>query len=80
MDTWLRTFVLININEYLRQVALRWLLHKANIPSVTIGVKTMEQLQDNLGSLGWALTEEDMNELDKVILIGFYHLICATYI
>jgi hypothetical protein len=37
----------------------------------------MEQLQDNLGALGWTLSEEEMNELDKVNYYGnvkLYHI------
>ncbi len=49
-------------------------MHKENVPSIVIGVKTMEQLQDNLGALGWTLSDEEMNELDKVYctLIGCF--------
>ena len=48
------------------KVALRWLLQKENVPSLVIGVKSLEQLEDNFGSLGWSLTKEDMDELDLV--------------
>jgi aryl-alcohol dehydrogenase-like predicted oxidoreductase len=41
-------------------------MQKENVPSIVIGVKTMEQLQDNLGALGWTLSDEEMSELDKV--------------
>ena len=44
----------------------RWLLEKQNVPSVVIGVKNMAQLEDNLGSLGWSLTPQEMERLDEV--------------
>ena len=44
----------------------RWLLEKRNVPSVIIGVKTMAQLEDNLGAVGWRLGAEAMEKLDTV--------------
>eukprot|EP00092_Neocalanus_flemingeri_P001742 GFUD01001860.1.p1 GENE.GFUD01001860.1~~GFUD01001860.1.p1 ORF type:complete len:362 (+),score=71.11 GFUD01001860.1:97-1086(+) len=48
------------------QVATRWLLEKKNVPSVVIGVKNLEQLEDNLGSVGWKMSVEDLEQLDEV--------------
>ncbi len=43
------------------QVALKWLLQKDIVSSVIIGVKTLEQLEDNLGASGdWRLTAEQV--------------------
>ena len=47
------------------QVAIRWLLDKGNVPSVIIGVKNMKQLRDNLGSISFKLTDEDIEKLDE---------------
>ena len=38
----------------------RWLLEQPNIPSVIIGVKTLAQLEDNLGAVGWSLSPEQV--------------------
>lgn len=48
------------------QVAIRWLLQKPNVPSVVIGAKTVEQLQDNLGALRFALTAAQVAKLDAL--------------
>ena len=40
---------------------LRWLLEKKN---VVIGVKNLEQLEDNLGSVGWKMSAADLKLLD----------------
>jgi len=48
------------------QVATRWLLEKKNVPSVVFGVKSLEQLEDNLGSVGWKISAEDLEQLDAV--------------
>ena len=48
------------------QVALAWLLARSAVSSVIIGVRTMEQLQDNLGALDVELDGASMEVLDGV--------------
>ncbi|MDX1666416.1 MAG: aldo/keto reductase [Saprospiraceae bacterium] len=45
------------------QLALAWLLHQQGVCSVIMGARTMEQLEDNLGS---AEVRLDQNELDRL--------------
>ena len=52
------------------QVALRWLLDRPEVSSVIIGVRTAEQLEDNLGAIGWSLNEEERNRLDQTSAIN----------
>jgi aryl-alcohol dehydrogenase-like predicted oxidoreductase len=47
------------------QVALAWLLTDDLITSPIIGPRTMEQLTDNLGSVGFRLTSEEKSQLDE---------------
>lgn len=47
------------------QVALNWLLSKKGVTSPIIGVRNSSQLEDNLGSTGWALSSEHMALLDN---------------
>ncbi len=46
------------------QVALNWLLQKPGVTAPIIGARTVEQLQDNLGSTGWALDAGEIEQLD----------------
>ncbi|GGF22797.1 aldo/keto reductase [Hymenobacter cavernae] len=48
------------------QVALNWLLQRPTITSVIFGARNEEQLRQNLGSVGWNLTPEQVTRLDKV--------------
>jgi aryl-alcohol dehydrogenase-like predicted oxidoreductase len=48
------------------QVAIRWLLQRPGVTAPIIGARTMEQLEANLGSVGWTLTPEQMNRLDEI--------------
>jgi diketogulonate reductase-like aldo/keto reductase len=55
------------INKYdktLAQIAINWLISKKNI--ITIPKSTNpEHLKENLGALGWKLSEEDIKRLDE---------------
>ena len=48
------------------QIALAWLLHKDAVTSVIIGAKRMDQLEDNFGSVGVTLTDDEVAQLDGV--------------
>lgn len=47
------------------QVALNWLLQRPTVSTVIIGARNEAQLRDNLGAIGWALTEDQIRTLDK---------------
>ncbi len=53
-------------NATVAQLALAWLLHQPRVTSVILGTKRLEQLNDNLGAVDVALTEEDLKMLDQV--------------
>jgi aryl-alcohol dehydrogenase-like predicted oxidoreductase len=46
------------------QVAINWLLRKPGVTAPIIGARSMPQLEANLGSSGWALSEEHVRYLD----------------
>ncbi|HJS02057.1 MAG TPA: aldo/keto reductase, partial [Variovorax sp.] len=48
----------------LPQIALNWLLQRPTVASVLIGARDEEQLQQNLGALGWQLTADQVKRLD----------------
>jgi len=47
------------------QIALNWLLHRPTVSSVIVGARNEQQLQQNLGAVGWNLTEAQIADLDK---------------
>ncbi|RWB53271.1 aldo/keto reductase [Mesorhizobium sp.] len=47
------------------QVAINWLLRRPTVSSVIIGARNEEQLRQNLGAVGWALTPKQMKVLDE---------------
>jgi aryl-alcohol dehydrogenase-like predicted oxidoreductase len=46
------------------QIALNWLLQRPTVSTVVIGARNEEQLQQNLGAIGWNLTKEQVAKLD----------------
>ncbi len=47
------------------QVALNWLLRRPTIASAIFGARNEAQLRDNLGAVGWSLTEGEVRRLEK---------------
>jgi Aldo/keto reductase family len=48
----------------LPQIALNWLLPRPTVASVIIGARNEAQLRQNLGAVGWSLSDEQMAKLD----------------
>lgn len=48
------------------QVALNWLLRRPTVSSVIVGARDATQLRDNLGAVGWQLTAEQVERLERV--------------
>ena len=46
------------------QIALNWLLRRPTVASVIMGARNEEQLRQNLGSVGWELTGDQIARLD----------------
>jgi len=47
------------------QIALNWLAQQPTVSSVIMGARNEQQLRDNLGAAGWALTAEQISKLDS---------------
>jgi aryl-alcohol dehydrogenase-like predicted oxidoreductase len=46
------------------QVALNWLVQRPTISTVIVGARNEEQLRQNLGAVGWELSQEQIAKLD----------------
>ena len=52
------------VGKTIPQVALNWLLQRPTVSTVIIGARNEEQLRQNLGSIGWNLSKEQVATLD----------------
>jgi aryl-alcohol dehydrogenase-like predicted oxidoreductase len=48
------------------QVALNWLLSRPGVASPIVGARRIEQLEDNLGAVGWRLDDAQRDRLTEV--------------
>lgn len=58
--------IALETGKTVAQVALNWLLQRPTVCSLVIGAQTEEQLQQNLGAVGWSLSEEQQKRLEGV--------------
>jgi aryl-alcohol dehydrogenase-like predicted oxidoreductase len=52
------------IDKSIPQVALNWLLQRPTVSTVLVGARNESQLRENLGSVGWNLSTEQVARLD----------------
>ncbi len=45
------------------QVALNWLIQQPGVTAPILGARTIEQLKENLGCIGWKLSDEEIENL-----------------
>jgi len=55
------------------QVALNWVNNRPHVTSSLLGARTLDQLEDNLGSVGWRLDPEHIDRFDQTsrVSIGY---------
>ena len=56
--------VAMEMKRHPAQVAINWLLQKPGVTAPIIGTRRMEQLENNLGSVGWLLPADQIAKLD----------------
>ena len=50
----------------LPQFALRWTLSNPVISTALVGCRNVNEVEDNVGALGWSITGADMKEIDAI--------------
>jgi len=51
------------------QVAIRWVLDNPLVTSAIVGIKNVEQVEQNVGAMGWNLSSEDIVSLSQLSII-----------
>ena len=50
----------------LPQLALRWAVSNPVISTALVGCRTVAEVEDNVGALGWSIAEEDLRAIDAI--------------
>ncbi len=53
------------VGKSVAQVAINWVLQRPTVSSIIIGARNEDQLKQNLGAVGWNLTEAQIRKLDE---------------
>jgi aryl-alcohol dehydrogenase-like predicted oxidoreductase len=55
-------------NRPLNQIALNWVRQTPGVSSVLVGCRTPEQVRQNVGTVDWTLTDEEINAINQRVL------------
>ena len=53
------------------QIALSWVKDRPGVTSPILGARNVEQLDENLGVIGWSLEERELNSLEEVSTMSY---------
>src|SRR6266853_1467417 len=53
-------------NKTLPQFALRWTLTNPVISTALVGCRNEREVEDNVGAIGWSISEADLKEIDTI--------------
>jgi aryl-alcohol dehydrogenase-like predicted oxidoreductase len=53
-----------DLGRTMAQVALNWVLHAPGVTAPILGARTVAQIEDNLGAVGWTLPDDARARLD----------------
>lgn len=61
------------LGKSMAQVALNWVLHRPGVTAPILGARTVAQIEDNLGAVGWQLDDASLARLEdaSAITMGY---------
>lgn len=57
------------LGKGLSQLALAWILRRAEVTSAIIGATKVQQVEENLAEAGWQIPADALAEVEKVLAI-----------
>jgi aryl-alcohol dehydrogenase-like predicted oxidoreductase len=54
-------------DKTLAQLAINWLLHQKGVTTAIVGVKNPNQVEQNIGAVGWEIPENDLKEISDIL-------------
>ncbi len=53
----------------LAQLAINWLLRQQGVSTALVGVKTPDQVQQNIGAVGWEISNNDLKKISDILQV-----------
>lgn len=50
----------------LPQLALRWAISHPAVSTALVGCRTVDEVDDNVGAVGWSISDDDLAEIDEI--------------
>ena len=57
-------------DKTLAQLAINWLLHQKGVTTAIVGVKNPDQVELNVGAVGWDIPDNDLEEISDILKQG----------
>ncbi|HUI47648.1 MAG TPA: aldo/keto reductase [Acidimicrobiia bacterium] len=58
--------VAVRYSKSLPQLALRWAISHPAISTALVGCRTVTEVEDNAGAVGWSISDDDLAEIDAI--------------
>ena len=53
-------------DKSLPQLALRWAISNPAVSTALVGCRTVAEVEDNVGAIGWSISDDDLAEIDAI--------------
>ena len=53
-------------DKSLPQLALRWAISHPAVSTALVGCRTVAEVEDNVGAVGWSISDADLAEIDSI--------------
>ena len=60
--------IALKYNKTLTQLVSNWTYNKKGITSILVGARDLRQLEENMGSVGWKIKEEDLTKIESILI------------
>ncbi|MFQ6132879.1 MAG: aldo/keto reductase [Armatimonadota bacterium] len=61
------TEVAARYDKTVGQLAIRWVIQQPGVTSAIVGAKRASQVEQNVGGMGWEISEEDLGEIEGIL-------------
>jgi myo-inositol catabolism protein IolS len=58
--------IAMRYRKSLPQLALRWAITNPAVSTALVGCRTVAEVEDNVGSVGWSISDDDLAEIDAI--------------